>query len=33
MNLIEQLKQIPDPRGRHGQRYPFWVLLLLALLG
>lgn len=33
MNLIEQLKQIPDPRGRHGQRYPWWVLLLLALLG
>jgi predicted transposase YbfD/YdcC len=33
MNLIEQLKQIPDPRSRYGQRYPLWILLLLALLG
>ncbi len=33
MNLVEQLKQIPDPRSGQGQRYPFWVLLLMALLG
>jgi len=33
MNLIHQLKQIPDVRGSRGKRYPLWQLLLLALLG
>ncbi|MEO0985317.1 MAG: ISAs1 family transposase [Cyanobacteria bacterium J06639_14] len=33
MNLIEQLKQIPDRRGTRGKRYPLWQLWLLALLG
>lgn len=33
MNLIHQLKQIPDLRGARGKRYPLWQLLFLALLG
>ena len=33
MNLIHQLKQIPDLRGTRGKRYPLWQLLFLALLG
>lgn len=33
MTLIEQLKQIPDPRKKRGQRYPLWLLMFLALLG
>lgn len=33
MNLIHQLKQIPDLRGSRGKRYPLWQLLFLALLG
>ena len=33
MNLIHQLKQIPDLRGTRGKRYQLWQLLFLALLG
>lgn len=33
MNLIDQLKQIPDPRSTHGKRYPLWWLLWLVILG
>lgn len=33
MNLIHQLKQIPDVRGSRGKRYALWQLLLLALIG
>lgn len=33
MNLIHQLKQIPDCRGTRGKRYPLWQLLFLSLLG
>jgi hypothetical protein len=31
--LIQQLKKIPDFRSKRGQRYPLWVMLLLAVLG
>jgi predicted transposase YbfD/YdcC len=33
MTLIEQLKLIPDPRGKQGQRHPLWLALFVALLG
>ena len=33
MNLIEQLKQIPDHRSGHGKRYPLWWLLWVVILG
>lgn len=33
MNLIEQLKQIPDPRRLKGRRHPLWLILILSLLG
>ncbi|MGV0029395.1 ISAs1 family transposase [Phormidesmis priestleyi] len=33
MTLIEQLKTIPDPRGKRGQRHPLWLALFIALLG
>lgn len=33
MTLIEQLKMIPDPRGKRGQRHPLWLVLFVALLG
>jgi len=33
MTLIAQLKTIPDPRGKRGQRHPLWLVLFLALLG
>jgi len=33
MILIEQLKQIPDPRHIRGRRHPLWMLLILSLLG
>jgi predicted transposase YbfD/YdcC len=33
MSLIEQLKQIPDPRSGHGKRYPLWWLLWIMLVG
>jgi predicted transposase YbfD/YdcC len=33
MTLIDQLKQIPDPRHSRGQRHPLWMILLLSLLG
>lgn len=33
MTLIEQLKTIPDPRGKNGQRHPLWLVLFIALLG
>lgn len=33
MNLIEQLKQIPDHRKKRGKRHPLWVVLGLILLG
>ena len=33
MTLIEQLKQIPDPRQIKGRRHPLWMILFLSLLG
>lgn len=33
MTLIEQLKQIRDPRYIRGLRHPLWMLLMLSLLG
>jgi hypothetical protein len=30
MTLIEQLKMIPDPRGKRGQRHPLWLVLFIA---
>lgn len=33
MLLIEQLKQIPDPRQIKGRRYPLWAILALSLMG
>ena len=33
MTLIEQLKTIPDPRGKRGKRHPLWLLLFVSLLG
>jgi predicted transposase YbfD/YdcC len=33
MNLIDQLKTIPDPRGNRGKRHPLWLILFIALLG
>jgi predicted transposase YbfD/YdcC len=33
MNLINQLKQISDPRSGQGRRYPLWELIMLVLLG
>jgi predicted transposase YbfD/YdcC len=33
MNLIEQLKQIPDPRHIKGRRHPLWLVLALSLCG
>lgn len=33
MTLIEQLKTIPDPRKRRGQRYALWLVMFLSLLG
>ncbi|BAU12557.1 putative transposase [Leptolyngbya sp. NIES-3755] len=33
MTLIEQLKQIHDPRCQRGQRHALWLILFLSLLG
>lgn len=33
MTLIEQLKQIPDPRKRKGRKHPLWWILFLSLVG
>jgi predicted transposase YbfD/YdcC len=33
MPLIEQLKQIPDPRHIKGRRHPLWMILFFSLLG
>ncbi|WP_082906420.1 transposase family protein [Phormidesmis priestleyi] len=33
MTLMEQLKQIPDPRKIKGRRHPWWMILFLSLLG
>lgn len=33
MTLIEQLKQIPDPRKIKGRRHPLWMILFFSLLG
>ncbi len=33
MTLIEQLKQLPDPRNIKGRRHPWWMILFLSLLG
>ncbi|MBC7823016.1 MAG: transposase family protein [Candidatus Parcubacteria bacterium] len=33
MTLIEQLKQIPDPRKIKGRRHPWRMILFLSLLG
>jgi predicted transposase YbfD/YdcC len=33
MTLIEQLKTIPDPRGKQGRRHPLWLVLFISLLG
>jgi len=33
MSLIAQLKTIPDPRNKKGQRHPLWLILFLALHG
>lgn len=33
MTLIEQLKQIYDPRNQRGQRHALWLILFLSLLG
>jgi predicted transposase YbfD/YdcC len=33
MTLINQLKQIPDPRHLKGRRHPLWMLMFLSLLG
>jgi predicted transposase YbfD/YdcC len=33
MTLIEQLKTIPDPRGKRGRRHPLWLALFISLLG
>lgn len=33
MTLIEQLKTIPDPRDKRGQRHPLWLTLFVSLLG
>lgn len=33
MTLIDQLKQIPDPRHLRGRKHPLWFLLLVSLLG
>lgn len=33
MTLIDQLKQIPDPRHRRGRKHPLWMILMLSVLG
>jgi hypothetical protein len=33
LNLIEQLKQIPDYRKSKGKRHALWLVLMLILLG
>lgn len=33
MTLIDQLKQIPDPRKRKGRKHPLWFILFLSLVG
>lgn len=33
MTLIDQLKQIPDPRQCKGRKHPLWMILILSLLG
>lgn len=33
MPLIEQLKTIPDPRGKRGKCHPLWLLLFVSFLG
>jgi hypothetical protein len=33
LNLIEQLKQIPDYRKSKGRRHALWLVLVLVLLG
>lgn len=32
MNLINSLKQIPDPRQAQGKRYPLWLILIIAIV-
>ena len=32
-NLVESLKQIPDPRQARGKSHPLWILLLLIIMG
>ena len=31
--LIDYLKEVEDPRGLRGRRYPLWLLLLMVILG
>jgi predicted transposase YbfD/YdcC len=33
MLLIDQFKQIPDPRHAKGRKHPLWLILMLSLLG
>ena len=33
LTLVEALASVPDPRSRHGRRYPFVPLLCLVALG
>ncbi|MBW4421884.1 MAG: transposase family protein [Myxacorys californica WJT36-NPBG1] len=33
MSLIDHLKQIEDYHAPRGQRYPLWLMVLLAILG
>ncbi|MBE9012725.1 transposase family protein [Pseudanabaenaceae cyanobacterium LEGE 13415] len=33
MTLIDQLKQIPDPRHCKGRKHPLWMILMLSVLG